>query len=170
MITADGDVMGRMGIYQEASDSALRSTVEPRLRTLELMLEEGRSETVLADGLNEFITLLQEIVIVLATQVLHKPMGVRPATVRHAEDSTRGAGDTGFSEGTIDSLLGAVITFLGDHREIAYELQYTVILHAKRHVRDAGKLLMSVRIDGDDQRLMNRRNHGEYEALGGRAS
>jgi hypothetical protein len=29
---------------------------------------------------------------------------------------------------------------------------------------------MSVRIDGDDEGLMRRRNHGEYEALGGRAS
>jgi hypothetical protein len=71
--------------------------------------EKRRSETVLTNGLHKFITFLQEIMIVLATQVLHKPVGIGPATVRHAEDGTWGAGDTCFHEGTINNLLGAIM-------------------------------------------------------------
>jgi hypothetical protein len=105
------------------------------------------------DRLDEFIALLQEILIALATQVIHKPMGVRPATVRHAKEGTRGAGNARFSKGTVNGLLSAVVALLGDleersseeaergkgmnetyHGEVAYEPQYAVIINVKRRI------------------------------------
>jgi hypothetical protein len=116
-------------------------------------------------------------------------MGIQPATVRHAEEGTRGAGNTRFSERTFNGLLSAVVALLGNleersseeaeqgkgmnetyHREVAYQPQHVMVINVKRCIRDAGKLSMSMRIDGDDKWLVRRRNHGEYKALGGRAS
>jgi hypothetical protein len=80
-------------------------------------------------------------------------MGVRPATVRHAEEGTRGAGNARFSKGTVNGLLGTVVAFLGDleersseeaerekginetyHREVTYKPQYAVIINVKRSI------------------------------------
>jgi hypothetical protein len=116
VITTDREVVSSTAVQKETCDSALGFRIEPGAGALVFTVKKRRREAILANGSNEGTTFIVEALITAVRDVEKEVVGIGKIAVRHAEDSTGGAGEARLRKIAL-KVHGVAMSALGAGRE-----------------------------------------------------